>query len=99
MKRYRCPVCGKALTEREYLDALGILGEREKHLKHQTAELQRKLKETQARVKEAKEEGRKGEQARTKRLLKGKDRDIQRLKERLRQVQRGSTPQTEGLEF
>jgi hypothetical protein len=81
------------------LDALGILGEREKHLKHQTAELQKKLKETQARVKEAKEEGRKGEQARTRRLLKGKDRDIQRLKERLRQVQRGSTPQTEGLEF
>lgn len=99
MKTYRCPVCGKPLTEQEYERALGILGEREKHLKHKTAELTDKLKEARARAKEARQEGISAERARNRTLLQGKDADIQRLKERLKQVQRGSTPQTEGLEF
>lgn len=99
MKTYRCPVCGKPLTEQEYERALGILGEREKHLKHKTDELTDKLKEARARAKEARQEGISTERARNRRLLQGKDAEIQRLKERLKQVQRGSTPQTEGLEF
>lgn len=37
--------------------------------------------------------------ARTQRLLQGKDTEIRRLNERLRQLKKGSTPQTEGLEF
>ncbi len=99
MKTYRCPVCGKPLTEQEYERALGILGEREKHLKHEKAELLGKLKQAHARVKEAKEEGKRAERERTKRLLKGKEAEIQRWKDRVRQLKRGSTPQTEGLEF
>jgi hypothetical protein len=35
MKTYRCPVCKKPLSKREYEQALGILGEREKHLHHE----------------------------------------------------------------
>lgn len=99
MKTYRCPVCGKPLTEQEYERALGILGAREKHLKHEKAELLGKLKQAHARVKEAKEEGKRVERERTKRLLKGKEAEIQRWKDRVRQLKRGSTPQTEGLEF
>ncbi len=99
MKTYRCPVCKKPLTKTEYERALGILGARERHLQHQTAELQTKLKQAQARAKEAKEEGKKAERARTQRLLQGKDKTIQTLKERIDQLKRGSTPQTEGLEF
>lgn len=44
-------------------------------------------------------EGREEERNRARRLLAGKDREIQTLKERVQQLQTGSTPQTEGLEF
>ncbi len=99
MKMYQCPVCGKPLTEQEYERALGILGEREKHLKHEKADLLEKLNRANARAKRARQEGVEAERARTQRLLQGKDKTIQILKERIDQLKRGSTPQTEGLEF
>lgn len=99
MKTYRCPVCKKLLTKKEYESALGILGEREKHLEHEKAELQKKVRELEVKEKKAKEEGIKTERARTQRLLAGKDKQIQTLKERIDQLKKGSTPQTEGLEF
>lgn len=99
MKTYRCPVCKKSLTKGEYERALGILGEREKHLEHKKAELEKKLLRAKAKAKEARDEGIKAERARTQRLLAGKDKQIQTLKERIDQLKKGSTPQTEGLEF
>ncbi len=51
------------------------------------------------RLVEAKSAGKKEEQRRAQRLLAGRDRDIQRLRDRIRQLERGTTPQTEGLEF
>ncbi len=99
MKSYRCPVCRKPLTKRQYERALGILGERERHLRHQHAELRSKLRTARAREKSARQEGINVERARTQWLLRGKDRQIAVLKERLDQLKRGSTPQTEGLEF
>lgn len=39
MKTYHCPVCKKPLTRQEYEEALGILGERDKHFEHEKAEL------------------------------------------------------------
>ncbi len=99
MKTYRCPVCKKSLTKKQYERALGILGEREKHLKHKKADLQAKLREAKTRAKKAKEEGVRLERNRTQRLLAGRDKQIQTLKERIDQLKKGSTPQTEGLEF
>ena len=99
MKTYRCPVCKKPLTKKEFESALGILGEREKHFEHEKMELQRKVRELEAKEKKAKEEGIRIERARTQRLLAGKDKQIQTLKERIDQIKKGSTPQTEGLEF
>jgi len=91
-KRHRCPVCKKPLTQKEYEKALGILGERERHL-HE------RLRDAKQKEKTARERGVKAERARTQRLLAGKDKQIQILKERMQQLKRGSTPQTEGLEF
>jgi hypothetical protein len=103
MKSYRCPVCKKVLTKREYERALGILGERERHLKHQTDELQRQLRQAQSKVRKARADGVNAgvsaERARTQRLLQGKDKEIGKLKERIDQLKKGSSPQTEGLEF
>ncbi|MDR7523460.1 MAG: DUF2130 domain-containing protein [Armatimonadota bacterium] len=50
-------------------------------------------------MKTALREGKEEERKRTRRLLAGKDKEIQALKERIEQLQKGSTPQTEGLEF
>lgn len=98
-KTYRCPVCKKPLTQKEYEKALGILGERERHLQHQKVELQKRLREAKVKQKKAREEGVKAERSRTQRLLAGKEKQIQTLKERIKQIRKGSTPQTEGLEF
>jgi len=99
MKTYRCPVCKKPLTEKEYEEALGILGEKEKHFQREKIELLHRIRELQKRERQARKEGKEEEQRRTKRLLAGKERDIQALKERIRQLRSGTTPQTEGLEF
>jgi predicted RNase H-like nuclease (RuvC/YqgF family) len=99
MRTYRCPVCKKPLTKEEYEQALGILGERERHLQHERAKLLEQVREWKARAKTALMEGKEEERKRTQRLLAGKDKTIQALKERIEQLQRGSTPQTEGLEF
>lgn len=96
---FKCPVCRKSLTKQEYERALGILGEREKHLTHEKSELQRKLREIREQARKAKAEGVKTERSRTQRLLAGRDKEIQKLKERLNQLKKGTTPQTEGLEF
>ena len=76
MKTYNCPVCKKPLSKKEYERALGILGEREKHLEHEKYDLQKKLREAQAKEKKAKEEGIQTERARTQRLLAGKEHQI-----------------------
>jgi len=99
MKKYRCPVCKKSLNKKEYEQALGILSERDKHHQHEIAEFQKKLHLEKVKTDKAKNEGIKFERGRTQRLLAGKDKQIQILKERFDQLKKGSTPQTEGLEF
>ncbi len=99
MKTYRCPVCKKPLTKEEYERALGVQRARERHLQHEKDKLLGQVREARQQAKRAREEGVKAERARAQRLLQGKDRLIQTLKERIDQLKRGSTPQTEGLEF
>ncbi|MCK4251896.1 DUF2130 domain-containing protein [candidate division WOR-3 bacterium] len=99
MKKYRCPVCKTPLTKKEYEKALGILSARDKHHEDNVMKLQKKLREARANEKRAKQEGINTERTRNRRLLAGKDKQIQTLKERIKQVKKGTTPQTEGLEF
>ncbi len=99
MRVYRCPVCHKKLTEKQYDKALGILKEREAHKVHLQDELTKKLKAAQQNTRKARKQGIEHERAKTKRLLQGKDKSLQKLKDRIKQLQKGTTPQTEGLEF
>lgn len=110
MPIYRCPVCKKVLTKKEYESALGILEEKEAHLKHREDELRKQENEFRqqkvtllTKARKAKDEGlaegKRLERERTERLFQGKDRMIKVLQERLKQQQKGTTPQTEGLEF
>src|SRR5712692_308336 len=99
MRQFRCPVCKKPLTKKQYQRALGILEEQQKHLRLQEQKLRQQLREARRKERGAKKEGIQLERSRTKRLLAGKAAEIQRLKERVNQLKRGTTPQTEGLEF
>jgi hypothetical protein len=95
----RCPVCKTPLTQRAYERALGILGARERHMHEQAARLQGKVRQAQQDARAARAAGIADERARTQRLLQGKEDQIRKLNERFRQLKKGSTPQTEGLEF
>lgn len=99
MKTYCCPVCKKPLTQKEYERALGILGAREKHFEHEKAALEKKLREARIMEKEARKEGeRKGIQ-KSSRIMVGLKKKNDKLRDRIRQLEKGSLPQTEGLEF
>jgi hypothetical protein len=110
MPTYRCPVCKKPLSQKEYESALGILESREAHLKHREQELEKReselrkqkdiwMRKAKTARQEGLEEGRRKEKERAERLFQGKDKQIKKLQERIEQLQKGTTPQTDGLEF
>lgn len=106
MRKYICPVCNTSLSRLAYEKALGIIEEKERLLENERTKIAREndglklqLRESQKRLTAAREDGIKAERARNGRLLAGKDTEIQKLKERLKQIQTGATPQTDGLEF
>ena len=110
MPTYRCPVCKKPLTKKEYESALGILDEQKAHLQHEQARLDQEkanfhekktalLIKARAARRDGLDEGRRKEKERAQRLFQGKDNQIQKLKERIDQLRKGTTPQSEGLEF
>lgn len=110
MRIYRCPTCKKVLTKAEYEKALRIHGERETHLAHREEELKHREREQRSRERDFKRDAKKKlkqetarvreqERLRATRQQAGLKETIQKLQERLRQRARGSTPQTEGLEF
>jgi hypothetical protein len=110
MPVYRCPVCKKPLTKKEYESALGILEKHKAHLKHEQAKLDQEkaqfrqqqtalLAKARASKREGFDEGQRKEKARAERLFQGKDKQIEKLRDRIEQLQKGTTPQTEELEF
>lgn len=72
------------------------LAKRETELKRQKAELIQKAKDA---LEKGIEQGAQAERKRTERLLAGQETTITKLQEKIRQLEKGSTPQTEGLEF
>jgi hypothetical protein len=96
---YRCPVCHVKLSQKQYEKALGILGEKEQHLRHQKAQLQAKLSKARDEARRAEAAGIRKERDRTQRILAGRDKEIQALQEQLKRLKKGTTPQTDGLEF
>ncbi len=55
---YKCPVCGKPLTQTEYVKALGLWEEQQQHIKHLKDE-QKKLREKEKSIKRSLEVERK----------------------------------------
>lgn len=99
MKIYRCPLCGRPLSRAEYERALKIHEAREQHLRHMEAELRERQGELPKKIEAARQEAQRKEKRRAERLMAGWKGKVQKLEERIRQLEKGSTPQTEGLEF
>jgi len=72
------------------------LVKRESELKRQKTELIQKAKDA---LEKGIEQGVQAERKRTERLLSGQESTITKLQEKIQQLEKGSTPQTEGLEF
>lgn len=92
MKGYRCPVCKKPLTRVEYEKALKIHTAREELFRQREEKLRSRYEVTLQEI-------RRKEREKAKHQTTGMQATIKKLKEQLRQREKGSTPQTEGLEF
>lgn len=98
MKGYRCPVCKKPLTKKEFEDALGLLSERDEYYAEQIDAMQGRLRSAQEDARRARQAGIQAERSRSQRLMAGQKAKIKKLQERVAQLEKGSTPQTDGLE-
>jgi len=100
---YKCPVCGKSLSKREYDRVLRIEKAREDSIRRREEALAKKEKELPSKIRAARiaaaRAAQQKEKGRAQRLMQGQRTTIRRLEERVRQLEKGSTPQTEGLEF
>jgi hypothetical protein len=97
MAKYRCPVCKKPLTKSEYDRALHIHEEQQKSLKEWERRLKNQEDTMAEKLKSAREAGRITEQQKTGRMVKGFKEKMARMRDRIRQLESGTTPQLEGL--
>ena len=113
MKTYRCPFCQSALPKDKYERVMHIQEEKEKarrevekqlrQARETQASLKAQLKDSKRKQREARAEGAKAgarfEKQRQERLTVGLRNKLELAKARIKQLERGTTPQTEGLEF
>ena len=105
-KVYRCPLCKSVITKAQFERVTHVEEVRKKEIheahKRET-ELRRKVREAKRRERDAKQagrhEGKEAEKRRSERLVMGLEKKLATANERIRQLRKGSTPQTEGLEF
>src|ERR1039457_3396476 len=99
MKVYKCPTCGSELTKEHYQRALGIVEEQRKAIRLERDQLEKERRLLKTRVAEAKALAERKALERTQRMVLGKDKMIDALRNTVRQLRQGTTPQSEGLEF
>jgi hypothetical protein len=87
------------LTKSQYERALKIHTAKEKHLRHLMEAVKKRQRGFKKELEVAKEAGRNKEKRRSERLMAGQKKIVNRLQERIVQLEKGTTPQTEGLEF
>jgi len=97
--KYRCPVCKKPLTKKEFDRALRIHEARQEHVEHLRSELEREKQEFESHKKDVTKKAREAERLRTQRVIGNKDRKIGELRETIRLLKRGKTPQEYGPDF
>jgi hypothetical protein len=98
-KCYKCPVCGTPLTRIAFEKALKIHVAKEKHNRAFLQKLEKRERRFDKEVQDAERRGRSIEKRRGERVMAGAKKEIRSLKERIAHLQKGTTPQTDGLEF
>jgi hypothetical protein len=98
-RKFPCPVCGTLLSKRAFEKALRIHLAKERHVQALESALKKREKELDKAVENAEKRGRTREKNRSERLMAGQEKHIRKLQERAAQLERGTTPQTDGLEF
>lgn len=100
---YRCPVCKKPLTKKEFERALRIHEARQEHIEAQKIELEKEKREFERNKKDvarrAREVARQKERARNERIIGNKEKRIRELNQTIKLLKRGKTPQECGPEF
>ncbi len=94
-----CPVCGTLLSRSAFEKALKIHMAREKHYDELKKELEKREEGFDKEVASAEVRGQQKEKRRGERLMAGQKKTIGILQERISQLEKGTTPQTDGLEF
>ncbi len=98
-EKYRCPVCNKPLTKREFERAFKIHEAQKEHVKAREQQLEERERQFAAEKKRIRKEARESERQRTRRIVKGKELQIGKLRETIRLLKHGKTPQEYGPEF
>lgn len=98
-QKYRCPVCKKPLTKKEFERAFKIHEAQKEHVEARERQLEERERQFKAKEKKIKKEARESERLRTRRIVKGKELQIGKLRETIRALKRGKTPQEFGPEF
>jgi hypothetical protein len=98
-QKYRCPVCKKPLTKKEFERAFKIHEAQKEHVEARERQLREKERRFEDEKKKVKKEARESERQRTRRIFKGKDLQIGKLREVVRALKRGKTQQEFGPEF
>lgn len=100
---YRCPVCKKPLTKKEFERALKIHEARQEHFEAQKVQFAKEKREFAANKKKvarrARQDARQKERARNERIIGNKDKRIRELNQTIKLLKRGKTPQEYGPEF
>jgi hypothetical protein len=92
-------VCKKPLTKKEYDKALHIHEAQQEHVEAQKQLLAQQRRAFDAHKKEVVQQARIAERDRARRIIGNKDRKLAEMRERLKLLKRGKTPQEYGPEF
>jgi hypothetical protein len=98
-RKYKCPVCQKPLTKKEFERAFKIHEAQQEHVEAQRRQLAEDERKFEAHKKDVTRQAREKERTRTRRIVGNKDRKIGELRETIKLLKRGKTPQEYGPEF
>jgi len=95
METYRCPVCNKPLTKKEYEKALKIEKAKEVHIQHLEQQLKKGQRELSKKIKQAQTEARLKMKQKTERLRVSYESDLRRRDKTLKQIKRETSAKIE----
>jgi len=97
--KYRCPVCKKPLTKKEFQRALHIHKAQEEHLAERERQQDERDRQFKTKEKQIKDDARASERARNNRIIGNQGEKIRNLQQTIQLLKRGKTPQEGGPEF